>query len=150
MYDCREQTYMEYIPHFNIISIYVYIMLYPIIISSIVMLVLDIAYLSTFGKPFVDQTVMIQKSPFELNYIGAMASYLCMIIGLNYFVISKQGSLQDAFVLGIVMYGVYDATNMALLKKWLPDLALMDTLWGATLMTVTTFLTYQSINLLNL
>ena len=111
-------------------------MLYPILISSIIMLVLDITYLSTFGKPFVDQTVMIQKSPFELNYVGALASYLCLILGLNYFVILKQGSLQDAFVLGFVMYGVYDATNMALLKKWLPDLALMDTLWGALLMTV--------------
>ena len=125
-------------------------MLYPILISSIIMLILDISYLSTFGKPFVDQTVMIQKSPFELNYVGALASYLCLIIGLNYFVILKQGSLQDAFVLGFVMYGVYDATNMALLKKWLPDLALIDTLWGALLMTATTYFTYQTMNILNL
>jgi uncharacterized membrane protein len=125
-------------------------MLYPILISSIIMLVLDITYLSTFGKPFVDQTVMIQKSPFELNYVGALASYLCLILGLNYFVILKQGSLQDAFVLGFVMYGVYDATNMALLKKWLPDLALMDTLWGAILMTATTYFTYQTMNMLKL
>lgn len=125
-------------------------MLYPILISSIIMLVLDITYLSTFGKPFVDQTVMIQKSPFELNYVGALASYLCLILGLNYFVILKQGSLQDAFVLGFVMYGVYDATNMALLKKWLPDLALMDTLWGALLMTATTYFTYQTMNMLKL
>jgi len=125
-------------------------MLYPILISSIIMLVLDIIYLSTFGKPFVDQTVMIQKSPFELNYVGALASYLCLILGLNYFVILKQGSLQDAFVLGFVMYGVYDATNMALLKKWLPDLALMDTLWGALLMTATTYFTYQTMNILKL
>ena len=125
-------------------------MLYPILISSIIMLVLDITYLSTFGKPFVDQTVMIQKSPFELNYVGALASYLCLILCLNYFVILKQGSLQDAFVLGFVMYGVYDATNMALLKKWLPDLALMDTLWGALLMTATTYFTYQTMNMLKL
>jgi len=125
-------------------------MLYPILISSIIMLILDISYLSTFGKPFVDQTVMIQKSPFELNYVGALASYLCLIIGLNYFVILKQGSLQDAFVLGFVMYGVYDATNMALLKKWLPDLALIDTLWGALLMTATTYFTYQTMNILKL
>ena len=125
-------------------------MLYPILISSIIMLVLDITYLSTFGKPFVDQTVMIQKSPFELNYVGALASYLCLILGLNYFVILKQGSLQDAFVLGFVMYGVYDATNMALLKKWLPDLALIDTLWGGLLMTATTYLTYQTMNMLKL
>jgi uncharacterized membrane protein len=125
-------------------------MLYPILISSIIMLVLDIAYLSTFGKPFVDQTVMIQKSPFALNYAGAFASYLCLIVGLNYFVISKHGSLQDAFVLGFVMYGVYDATNMALLKKWLPSLALMDTLWGAVLMTATTYFTYQTMSIFNL
>lgn len=125
-------------------------MLYPILISSIIMLILDVTYLSTFGGPFIDQTVMIQKAPFELNYVGAFASYLCLIIGLNYFVILRQGSLQDAFVLGFVMYGVYDATNMALLKKWLPDLALMDTLWGAILMTVTTYLTYQTMNILKL
>ena len=125
-------------------------MFYPILISSIIMLILDTTYLSTFGKPFIDQTVMIQNSSLELNYIGAFASYLCLVLGLNYFVILKQGSLQYAFVLGFVMYGVYDATNMALFKKWLPDLALIDTLWGAILMTVTTYLTYQTMNILKL
>ena len=76
-----------------------------------------------------------------MNYVGALASYLCLIFGLNYFVISRQGSLQDAFVLGFVMYGVYDATSYAVLKDWDETLAVIDTLWGGVLLATTTLIT---------
>jgi uncharacterized membrane protein len=42
-----------------------------------------------------------------------------------------------------VIYGVYDATNYALLRKWNPYLSIIDTLWGGVLMATTTYITYS-------
>ena len=34
--------------------------------------------------------------------------------------------------LGLVVYGVYDLTNLATLRGWSPALAIVDILWGAS------------------
>lgn len=115
--------------------------LLTIITSSVVLLAIDVSYLSTFGKPFIDQTVKIQNAPFQLNMMGAFFSYLCIIILLNYFVLLRSGTLFDAFLLGTLSYGVYDMTNMALFKDWDITLAVIDSIWGGTLFTFTTFIT---------
>ena len=115
--------------------------LLTILTSSIVLLAIDVSYLQTFGKPFKEQTAKIQNAPFQLNTLGAFFSYLCIIILLNYFVLLRSGSLFDAFLLGALSYGVYDMTNMALFKDWDMTLAIIDTIWGGTLFTFTTFIT---------
>lgn len=115
--------------------------IFTVFVSSVILLIIDISYLQTFGGPFRDQTVLIQKSPFKVNIIGALLSYICIIILLNYFVLLRSGSLQDAFLLGILSYGIYDMTNMALFKEWDMSLAIIDIIWGGTLFTLTTFIT---------
>ena len=62
---------------------------------------------------------------------------------MNYFIISRNLPVLDAFLFGFVIYGVYDSTNYAMLKKWSPYLAIMDALWGGTLMALTTLITYS-------
>ena len=115
--------------------------LLTILTSSVVLLAIDVSYLRTFGKPFIEQTAKIQNAPFQLNTMGAFFSYLCIIILLNYFVLLRSGTLFDAFLLGTLTYGVYDMTNMALFKDWDMTLAIIDTIWGGTLFTFTTFIT---------
>jgi len=48
----------------------------------------------------------------------------------------------DAFLLGVFVYGVYETTSLALLRKWRPTTVLIDTLWGGILFALTTYLTY--------
>ena len=115
--------------------------LLTILTSSIVLFAIDVSYLQTFGKPFIDQTAKIQNATFKLNTLGAFFSYLCIIILLNYFVLLRSGSLFDAFLLGTLSYGIYDMTNMALFKDWDMTLAIIDTIWCGTLFTFTTFIT---------
>jgi uncharacterized membrane protein len=62
---------------------------------------------------------------------------------LNYFIIKNNRSILEAFLFGLVIYGVYDSTNYAMLKKWNPYLAMMDTLWGGVLFATTTAVTYN-------
>ena len=112
-------------------------------LSAITMLTIDGLYLQTMKIPFSDQIMKVQGSPLALKILPTILCYILLVFGLNYFIISKKQSLYDAFLLGIVIYGVYDATTSALLTKWSPKLAIIDTFWGGILMTITTYITYR-------
>jgi uncharacterized membrane protein len=111
------------------------------IFSSIILLLLDSVYLTLIGKAYSQQIFNIQKLPMKLKFRGAILSYFFLIIGLNYFIISKNKSVLDAGILGTVIYGVYDATSYAVLKDWDETLAVIDTLWGGVLFASTTAIT---------
>ena len=106
---------------------------------AICMLLLDAIYLSIFGKQFVKMIIQIQNSPFQMKRISAILCYLLLTVGLYYFIILPKRSLFDAFLLGIVIYGVYDTTNHSTITKWKWNLALLDTVWGGTLFMLTTY-----------
>ena len=112
-----------------------------VIYSSIILLLLDSVYLTLIGKAYSQQIFNIQKLPMKLNRTGAMLSYLFIIIGLNYFIIMKNKPALDAGLLGVVIYGVYDATSYALLRDWDEWLAIIDTIWGGILFASTTVIT---------
>lgn len=114
-----------------------------IIISSIVLLLLDGMFITLNRRAFENQVITIQRVIMQVNYVGVFLCYLLLIIGLNYFIISKNRTILEAFFFGLVIYGVYDTTNLATFKKWDPYLATMDTLWGGTLMATTTYITQQ-------
>jgi uncharacterized membrane protein len=113
-----------------------------ILISGIVMLLLDFVYLSTFANFFNNLVRSIQGSPIKMNLTGAFLCYILLIFGLNYFIIDPKKPIADAFLLGVVIYGVYETTNYAILKKWQPQAVALDTLWGGVLMAITTKITY--------
>ena len=114
-----------------------------IIISSIVLLLLDGMFITLNMRAFENQVITIQRVIMQMNYVGAFLCYFFLIFGLNYFIISKNRPILEAFLFGLVIYGVYDTTNLATFKKWDPYLATMDTLWGGTLMASTTYITQQ-------
>ena len=47
---------------------------------------------------------------------------------------------KDAFLFGLIIYGVYDMTNMALFKKWSLILSILDIFWGGILFSLTIYL----------
>jgi uncharacterized membrane protein len=113
-----------------------------ILISTVVLLILDAMFISINMKAYSDQVVNIQRVVMKVKPLGAILSYLFIIGGLYFFIIRRNRPVWEAFVFGLVMYGVYDATNYALLKKWDPYLAIMDSIWGGVLMATTTYITY--------
>ena len=111
-------------------------------ISSLVMLGLDATYISLIKEPYLQQIENIQTTKPSVKMVGVLLSYAFLIFGINYFILQKKASLIDAFLFGIVIYGVYDATAYALFTKWSTNLAIIDTLWGGILMITTVYLTY--------
>lgn len=113
------------------------------IISGIVLLAIDFIYLTLTKTHFAKQVMLIQRSPMQLNYIGAIICYMFLIFGLNYFIIQPQRTIFDAFLFGLIIYGTFDFTNMALFQKWSLITSIMDTLWGGTLFALSTFVIYK-------
>jgi uncharacterized membrane protein len=113
-----------------------------ILISGSVMLLLDFIYLSSLGNFFNKMIKSIQGTKIKFNIVGAIMCYILLIVGLNYFIIDKKRPLIDAFILGIIIYGVYEGTNYAIIEKWDPIAVIIDTLWGGILFTLTTKITY--------
>ena len=113
---------------------------YSLLVSAILFVVIDFVYLNIMKGYFEKQVQQIQGSPIKINMVSAMICYIFLIVGLNYFIIQPKKSVSDAFLLGIVIYGVYETTNWALLKNWSPLTVIMDTLWGGVLFALTTWI----------
>jgi len=110
------------------------------LLSAIVMLSLDFVYLSTMKGYFMNQVKNVQGSALKLNYFGAAICYVFLVAGLNYFIIKPRKSISDAFLLGLVIYGVYETTNYALFSNWSIVSVIIDTLWGGLLFASTAYI----------
>jgi uncharacterized membrane protein len=118
-----------------------------IIISTIVLLILDGTYIYTNKSIFQDTVVNIQRVVMQVKPIPAIFVYLLLVFVINYFIIQKNRTPLEAFLLGLCIYGIYEGTNYAMFKKWTLQIAMMDTLWGGILFSATTYITYILLNL---
>lgn len=107
------------------------------------LVLLDSIYLWLMKNAFNQQISRIQGSPIQLYLLPAVICYISLIFGLYYFIIREKKSIKDAFLLGLVIYSVFDLTNLALLRNWSPIIALIDSLWGGVLFGLTTTLVYS-------
>ena len=113
---------------------------YWMLISAILFIFIDSVYLQLIRPYFEKQIQDVQGSAIKVNFLGVALCYIFLIIGINYFIIKPRKSVTDAFLLGIVIYGVYETTNYALFKKWSLLTVFMDTLWGGVLFALTTYI----------
>jgi len=101
-----------------------------LILSSIILIILDIFYLYNTKN--------------NINY--KIVYYLVLIFGINYFIIQKRNTFNEAFMLGIFVFSVVYLMNN--------DNNVLDVLWGGLLFGLTTCITYsftkQEINFENI
>lgn len=117
--------------------------MWEVIATGIAMISIDYVYLNAIKNYFQWQIQTIQNSPMKVNLWGAILCYLFLVAGLYYFIIREKRGYLDAFILGLVIYGVFEATNYALFKDWALSTVAMDTIWGGVLFTLTTLVVYK-------
>ena len=110
---------------------------------GIILLALDLSYLFLFKNFMLRILKNVQKEEVEVRILSALACYIILVSGLYYFIIKKKAPPKDAFLLGVLINGVYETTNYAFFKNWSPLLVILDTLWGGILLSTTTFLYYK-------
>lgn len=113
---------------------------FALLVSAILFVIIDSVYLNFMKDYFQKQVIKVQGSSIKMNFTGAVLCYIFLIAGLNYFIIKPKKSVQDAFLLGIVIYGVYETTNYAIFKNWSILSVIIDTLWGGILFALTTYI----------
>ena len=110
------------------------------------LLVVDIPVL-TLLKPLWDKTVFgVQHKALEPNKSYAFITYILLTYGLYIKNINKtdwkNDTLMKGFIFGVVVYGVFDFTNLAIFSNYPFSTAIIDTLWGGILMALTTNFVY--------
>jgi len=132
-----------------------------LIVVAVIILGLDAVFLTLFKDFFARQVMLVQGTAMKVNIASAAVCYVLIVVGLYYFVLrhiivpnatSVAASMQtmrlsdgikSAFFLGILVYGVYETTTLAILKNWSPITALIDTTWGGTLFALSTYIFYK-------
>ena len=132
-----------------------------LIVLAVIVLALDAVFLTLSKDLFARQVMLVQGSALKVNIPSAAICYILIVVGLYYFVIrhiivpnatSAASAIQTlrigdgiktAFFLGILVYGVYETTTLAILKNWNPMTALIDTTWGGTLFALSAYLFYK-------
>ena len=112
-----------------------------IIKPSLTMLILDFIWLTMFmSKRYKVMIRDIQGEELKVNMIYAALVYLLMIIGQQVYVKPLIKSKKDVLIygglFGLIVFGIYDLTAGAVIKKWDLKLAIIDILWGVFLFTV--------------
>jgi uncharacterized membrane protein len=112
-------------------------------VTAVVLLIIDTAYLYIRRDDFSIYFLNVQKSPLKFRLTGALLVYVLLILGMYYFIIKDKKSLQEAFLFGVLIYGVYDFTNYATLQNWSIKYSIMDMFLGGTMTTVSAFIIYE-------
>lgn len=84
-------------------------------------------------------------SPMKINALGAICAYVFMFIAFAFIVLPRLRKTEGTFVdclregglFGLCAYGIYNFTNLATFNNYSLKVAIIDTLWGATLYTLT-------------
>ena len=109
------------------------------LIASLIFLIIDIIWLSfatkSFYRPLIgnlltDKPVMWAAALFYILYVFGMA---LVVIQPCVDSASLFKTVYTGFIFGLVAYGTYNLTNMAVLKGWSPAVTFVDMFWGGIL-----------------
>lgn len=114
-----------------------------ILLAFLLFLVLDSIWLYFNKNEFENLIVMVQRVIMIPNNLAIVIAYIILLFGLYWFILKNRRSVLDAFLLGVLVNGTYEFTNMATLKKWYLSIAIKDTLWGGVLWATVTYITYN-------
>ncbi len=124
--------------------------LYSWVVLLILMIIIDFFWISIIGPRFY-KVHLNHLFAENVNYSSAFLVYFIFTFGLSRLVIIPAFNTNIApfnvafsgFIFGFVVYGVYDLTNQATIKNWPILVTIIDTLWGATLASVISYIGYK-------
>ena len=109
------------------------------ITAAVIFLAIDLVWLSWLGRGIYQAEIgTLLRQPFNLPAAGAF--YVLYITGLMIMVIwpafqaqSASQALLRGALLGLIAYGTYDLTNLAVMKGFTTKIAIIDMVWGTIL-----------------
>ena len=101
----------------------------------VTLLVLDFIWLGVMSRGFFRNEIgdLLRD---KVSWVPGVLVYVLLTVGIFVFVLNSSfadGVLRTVglgVLFGVVVYGVYDLTNLALVRGWTVRAALVDVLWG--------------------
>jgi len=114
--------------------------------TFLIFIAIDLVWLGTmiprFYIPYLGD--LVRENP---EWISALIFYTGYPIVLAELVLkdarSRGEALYKGALFGLLGYGTYELTNMALLKGWSVEVVVVDMIWGTLLTGVTALLVYR-------
>jgi uncharacterized membrane protein len=116
--------------------------MYKFLFILVTFVVLDAIYLN-FSKDYYEKELQIDYS--NVKMVPALIAWAS--IGVAYYFIVQEpfeNKYMRGLVLAIGMYGVYNFTNYSIYPDYSYDVTLRDTAWGLLLITLVTWITFES------
>jgi uncharacterized membrane protein len=115
------------------------------IIAILIVLFADLIWLTVQKNAYGRMVKAVQGKSLSVKWAGALVAYACIFLGFLLFVFPAiknnrsdvplwKKSFMYGFTFGALAYGMYNGTNYAIFKSYPADVAVMDTLWGGTVM----------------
>ena len=120
--------------------------IYLWLIATFIFLFLDFVFLFINKSNFERQIIQVQRVSIIMKPVGILFCYLFLLFGLYYFILREKRTPLEAFLLGLIIYGVYETTTYSVLNNWKFTTVLTDTLWGGILFYLTTIISYKISN----
>ena len=115
---------------------------YNLILALIIYILIDAIMMQVWSaKAFGSMIAKIQKgTPMKVRLLPAFLCFVALSLALNYFAlpnIRKNHIIEDAlyyaFPLGLLIYAVFDMTNLAIFSQYEWKTGLIDMVWGGVL-----------------
>jgi uncharacterized membrane protein len=110
---------------------------------AIIFPLVDYFYLTATTNHYSKLIQDIQNSPLKLDLLPTVLCYIVLVLGLYYFIIKDNRNYIDAFILGLVIYAIFELTNKAIFKNWTWYTVFLDSIWGGIVFSLTTHIVYN-------
>jgi uncharacterized membrane protein len=122
-----------------------------LIVLLVVFFIIDIVWLMlVLGPMFSKMVNKIQGKPMLLNPFAGMISYIMLAVGTYYFGLRNidkdqplLSSIKTAGVFGLLSYGIFDFTNMAIFSDYELLTGIIDTIWGGIVCTLSMYISHK-------
>lgn len=122
------------------------------LLALILFIIFDFVWLGIVMKSFnmgqLAEIGRVENGVFQMNYGAAAVTYILMALALPFYILpqlKKQDSALKVFscgaLMGFIIYGVFDMTNLAILKNYPLAFVAPDMAWGAFVFGLVTLIT---------
>ncbi len=122
------------------------------LVAFVLFVILDLIWLGFVMKDFNMRQLAdigrIENGAFQVNYTAALIVYVLMALAIPFYVLPQLTAVDSHMkvfltgaLLGLIVYGVFDMTNLAILKNYPIPFIAPDMAWGALVYGLVTVIT---------
>ncbi len=111
------------------------------------LIVIDFVWIGIINAESYKKAIKaVQKTELKIRLFPGLLVYIALALIIIFWILpsikskSFVDSFKNGFMLGALVYAVFDFTNMAIFSDWTYTISIIDTLWGGILTGLITYI----------